>query len=197
MPKTFLASIIAMALVFSLAGCASGTQPKPNDEAPEQDEAFDQYSTVKTAHDFLGGSAERIAVLVDKAFKDYGSPNAYIQGEEGGGAFAVGLRYGRGELVTKSGDRREIFWQGPSLGFDFGADGGRVFILVYNLPETDAIYQRFAGVAGSAYFVGGVGMNYQKAEDIVIAPIRVGVGMRLGASIGYTHFTREARANPF
>ncbi|MFP4294720.1 MAG: DUF1134 domain-containing protein [Halothiobacillaceae bacterium] len=197
MPHSIVLSLAAMMLVFSLSGCATGNTPQSSGETSEVEGEFDQHATVKSAHDFLGGSAERIAVLIDRAFKDYGSPNAYIAGEEGGGAFAVGLRYGRGELVTKSGDRREIFWQGPSLGFDFGADGGRVFILVYNLPETDAIYQRFAGVAGSAYFVGGVGMNYQKAEDIVIAPIRVGVGMRLGASIGYTHFTREASANPF
>jgi len=186
-----------------LAGCASspqGSQTVSDTQSTahaSDAEGFDQYATVKAAVDFLGASAERIAVIVDKAFKDHGSPNAYIRGEEGGGAFGLGVRYGRGELVTKSGEIRQVFWQGPSVGFDFGADGGRVFILVYNLPDSEAIYQRFAGVAGSAYFVGGVGMNYQRSEDIVIAPIRVGIGMRLGAAVGYTHFTRDASVNPF
>lgn len=158
---------------------------------------YNKYETTKEAVDFLGGSAEVIAKMVDRAFSDYGRPNAYIEGEEGGGSFAVGVRYGQGVLVTKSGQRMHLYWQGPSLGWDFGADAGRVFMLVYNLPDNERIFQRFAGVSGSLFFVGGVGMNYMKAQDTVVAPIRVGVGIHLGASIGYIQFTQKPSYNPF
>jgi len=197
-------SVIAIGVV--LSSCASNppktqdTQPASGSTAPDvagDDAHYNKYETTKEAVDFLGGSAEGIAKLMDRAFSDYGRPNAYIEGEEGGGSFAVGVRYGQGELVTKTGKKVHIYWQGPSIGWDFGADAGRVFMLVYNLPETQLIFQRFAGVSGSLYFVGGVGMNYLASQDIVVAPIRVGVGIHLGASVGYLQFTQEKSYNPF
>jgi len=202
------ASILALGML--LAGCA--TTPPANNQAQNTTDAttgtqstassdssgqYDKYETTKEAVDFLGGSAEGIAKLMDRAFSDYGRPNAYIEGEEGGGAIAIGVRYGQGELVTKSGQRIKVYWQGPSIGWDFGADAGKVFMLVYNLPETALIYQRFAGVSGSLYVVGGLGMNYLASQDIVVAPIRVGVGLHLGAAVGYLQFTQQRSYNPF
>ncbi len=202
-----LASLIAaVAVVLSLAGCASTPSADRADgkesrseqsESYDRDEGYDRYETTREAVDFLGGSAEGIARLVDRAFADYGRPNAIIKGEEGGGAIVVGLRYGKGEFMAKSGEKQTVYWQGPSLGWDFGGDAGRVFMLVYNLPRPDLIYQRFAGVNGSAFVVGGAGMQYLRSQSIVVAPIRVGVGLRLGAGVGYTQFTQDKSYNPF
>lgn len=203
------ASILALGML--LTGCATTPPPASNQSQSTTDATagtqsanntdtstqYDKYETTKEAVDFLGGSAEGIAKLMDRAFSDYGRPNAYIEGEEGGGAIAIGVRYGQGELVTKSGQRIKVYWQGPSIGWDFGADAGKVFMLVYNLPETALIYQRFAGVSGSLYVVGGLGMNYLASQDIVVAPIRVGVGLHLGASVGYLQFTQNPSVNPF
>ena len=124
-------------------------------------------------------------------------PNGYILGQEGGGAFVVGLRYGDGKLYTKNAGDRRVFWEGPSVGFDIGGEGARTMMLVYNLPATDAIYQRFAGIDGSAYFIGGFGMTALTANNIVVVPIRSGVGLRLGANVGYLKFTPKATWNPF
>lgn len=202
---------VAASLALTLQGCAntppaqsapaSSTTPTasgpntPNHQANTT--GYNQYETTHEAVNFLGGSAEAIAKLMDKAFAEYGRPNAYIKGEEGGGAFVVGVRYGKGELVTKSGKTATVYWQGPSIGWDFGADAGKVFMLVYNLPQLDLIYQRFAGVNGSLYFLGGFGMNYLRSQNIIVAPIRVGVGLRLGASVGYIQFTQEHSYLPF
>ena len=188
-------------LAVSLTSCANN--PPANTAAPAQNttaqttNTYNEYETTNEAVNFLGGSAEGIAKLLDKAFADQGRPNAYIKGEEGSGAIVLGVRYGKGELVTKSGQRMTVYWQGPSIGWDFGADAGNVFILVYNLPNPDLIFQRFVGVSGSAYLVGGAGMNYLRSQNIVVAPIHVGVGLRLGASVGYMQFTREASYLPF
>lgn len=204
------AGLLAVILALGLSGCASNpptsnttdttsapVSSAPNAAAATTADGYNQYETTHEAVNFLGGSAEAIANLMDKAFAQYGRPNAYIKGEEGGGAFVLGVRYGKGELVTKSGFKTTVYWQGPSVGWDFGADAGKVFILVYNLPQPDLIYQRFAGINGSLYFVGGFGMNYMRSQDIVVAPIRVGVGLRLGASVGYMQFTREHSYLPF
>jgi hypothetical protein len=192
--------LLTTMLVLGLAGCATSgsnaetTAPTASDS---QTEGYDQEQTTQEAVDFLGGSAEAIAQLIDRAFADYGRPNAIIKGEEGGGAFVFGLRYGMGEFMAKTGERQTVYWQGPSLGWDFGGDAGRVFILVYNLPRPDLIFQRFAGVSGSAFLVGGVGMHYLRSQSIVVAPIRVGVGVRLGAGVGYIQFTQDKSYNPF
>ncbi|MHB8921765.1 MAG: DUF1134 domain-containing protein [Halothiobacillus sp.] len=197
--QLMLGSVVAL-LAGSFTGCASNP-PAASSAAPANTansaDNYDEYETTHEAVNFLGGSAEGIAKLMDKAFADYGRPNAYIKGEEAGGAIVLGVRYGKGELVTKSGQRTTVYWQGPSVGWDFGADAGKVFILVYNLPRTDLIFQRFAGVNGSLFFVGGLGMNYLRSQDIVVAPIHVGVGLRLGASVGYMQFTRDQSYLPF
>jgi hypothetical protein len=120
-----------------------------------------------------------------------------VLGEEAGGAFFGGLRYGEGMLYTKNGGDLKVFWQGPSLGWDFGGDGARTMMLVYSLPATEAIYQRFAGIDGSAYFIGGFGFTALGANNIVVVPIRTGVGARLGVNISYLKFTPHATWNPF
>ena len=127
----------------------------------------------------------------------WGLPNGYILGEEAGGAFIGGLRYGDGMLYTKNAGDARVYWQGPSLGFDYGADGARTMMLVYNLPATEAIFERFGGVDGSAYLVGGLGMTALVTNDIVVVPIRSGVGLRLGANFGYLKFTQGPTWNPF
>lgn len=164
--------------------------------AAEQ-QTYDQDSIVREAAAFLGDTTEGLAKVIEKAFRDHGRPNGYIKGEELSAAITVGLSYGRGELTLKSGERVDVFWQGPSLGFDLGFNASKVFVLVYGLPDRDAIFQRFPGVDGSLYYFGGVGMNYQRRQDIVLAPIRLGVGWRAGASVGYMHYTRERSYLPF
>lgn len=184
-----------------LTACASEPSQHSGEPArPSQvntQDTYDEDQMAREANDFLGEGAEGLANVMSKAFKEQGRPNAYIRGEEGGGAIIAGVRYGQGELVTKSGHKRKVYWQGPSIGWDFGANAGKVFILIYNLPDVDMMFQRFAGVDGSAYFVGGVSMNYARSGNIVVAPMRVGVGMRLGANVGYIHFTPTMSWNPF
>lgn len=196
--------MLPLAAALFLGACASNPSSGTNGSEPQgaatqdsQVEGYDRYETTREAVDFLGGSAEAIAKMMDRAFADYGRPNAIIKGEEGSGAFIVGLRYGKGELFAKSGVEQTVYWQGPSVGWDFGGDAGRVFMLVYNLPRPDLIYQRFAGINGSAFLVGGVGMQYLRSQSIVVAPIRAGVGLRLGAGVGYMQFTQDKSYNPF
>jgi hypothetical protein len=138
-----------------------------------------------------------LAKVVEYTFSKQGRPNGYILGEEAGGAIVAGLRYGNGRLYTKSYGVHRVYWQGPSFGYDFGAEGSKTLILVYNLIDAGQIYNRFAGVDGSAYLVGGVGVTFQTYDDVVLAPIRSGVGVRLGANVGYLKYTRTPTWNPF
>ena len=135
-------------------------------------------------------------MVVEKAVSQWGLPNGYVLGEEAGGAFVGGLRYGDGTLYTKNAGDVRVFWQGPTLGFDAGADGARTMMLVYNLPRTGAIFDRFGGLDGSAYFIGGFGMTALTANNIVLVPIRSGVGLRLGANLGYLKFTSAPDLEP-
>ena len=148
-------------------------------------------------HRFFGTVSRGLAEIVEKACSLWGLPNGYVLGQEAGGAFWVGVRYGEGGLYTKNAGDLKVFWQGPSLGFDFGGEGARTMMLVYSLPATEAIYQRFVGIDGSAYFVGGLGMTAVTANNIVVVPIRTGVGLRLGANVGYLKFTPASTWNPF
>jgi hypothetical protein len=159
-------------------------------------DTFDQDSVIKDATAFFGKSTEGLAKVIEKAFKDHGRPNAYIKGEEAGGAIVVGLRYGDGTLVRKNGESRKVFWSGPSVGFDYGASASKVFVLVYGLADSEQIFRRYPAVDGSLYFVGGVGINYQQRDKVVLAPIRLGVGLRAGASVGYMHYTKEKTYSP-
>jgi hypothetical protein len=164
---------------------------------PDYDDTFSDDEVLRAGHSFFGKITKGLAKVISHVFKKSGRPTAYILGEEGGGALIAGLRYGEGTLYTKSGERRRIYWQGPSIGYDFGAEGAKTMILVYNLHDIDKMYGRFAGVDGSAYLVGGIGVTFQKRGRVTLAPIRSGVGVRLGANIGYLKYTRRPTWNPF
>ena len=165
--------------------------------AAADDGTYDEDAMLKAATDFFGSSTEGLAKVIEKAFKEQGRPNAYIQGQEASAALTVGLRYGDGQVMMKSGASAPVFWAGPSIGLDAGANASKVFTLIYKLPNLAAIYQRFPGVDGSLYYIGGVGINYQRLSGITLAPIRLGVGLRAGASVGYLHYRREKSLNPF
>ena len=158
---------------------------------------YSSNEIVDAGHRFFGTISRGLAQIVEKAGSQFGLPNGYVLGQEAGGAVVAGVRYGEGILYTKNAGDLRVFWQGPSVGFDFGGEGARTMMLVYNLPATDAIYQRFAGIDGSAYFVGGLGMTALTMNNIVVVPIRTGVGVRLGANVGYLKFTPTATWNPF
>src|SRR5207248_58123 len=168
--------------------------PPPPAEPANQ---FSSNELIDAGHRFFGGVSRGLAMIVEKAVSRWGQPNGYILGEEASGAFVGGLRYGDGTLYTKNVGDVRVFWQGPSIGFDAGADGARTMMLVYNLPRTDAIFERFGGINGSAYFIGGFGMTALVANNITVVPIRSGVGLRLGANLGYLKFTTRPTWNPF
>lgn len=158
---------------------------------------FSQYELVTSGHKFFGNVSRGLALTIEEAVRRWGEPNGYVLGQEASGAFVGGLRFGEGQLYTRNAGDRRLFWQGPSIGFDFGGEGARTMMLVYNLPAVDALYQRFAGVDGSAYFIGGFGFTALTAEGITVVPIRTGVGWRLGVNLGYLKFTPQATWNPF
>ena len=164
---------------------------------PPKAETYSRDEIVNSVSDFLGVTAEAAGGAVERVFKNNGRPTAYIAGEEGSGAIGVGARYGRGLLYMKGREPTEVFWRGPSVGWDFGGNASRVFTLCYMLDDPRDIFQRFPGVEGSAYFIGGLGVNYQRTDEIVLAPIRAGVGFRLGANIGYLAYSRKRNYIPF
>jgi hypothetical protein len=164
----------------------------------QAEQTYSQDEILAAAQHFFGAGAEGLATVIDHVFGDLGRPNGYIEGNEGSGAIGVGLRYGDGYMHLKGRSATtRVFWQGPSLGFDTGGNAARVFTLAYGMRNPDRIFQRFPGVDGSAYFIGGVGVNYQRRDHITLAPIRAGVGFRLGANIGYLAYSRRRRINPF
>ncbi len=152
---------------------------------------------VDSGHKFFGATSGGLATVVEKIFASYGLPNGYLLGEEGSGALIGGLTYGEGTLYTKNAGDHKVYWQGPSLGWDFGGEGSRVMMLVYNLDDVSAIYNRFGGVAGSAYVIAGVGFNVLKNGNMLLVPIRTGVGARLGVNLGYLKITQQPTWNPF
>ncbi|HTX50772.1 MAG TPA: DUF1134 domain-containing protein [Caulobacteraceae bacterium] len=210
-------TLIASGLVSGLAVAAPSAFAQSDDQAPsaayhgmdgggpptaatgpsdKPAEPYSQDELVNNISDFFGVTAENAGTLIERIFKDQGRPTAYIAGTEGSGAFFFGVRYGKGLLYMKDRPRMDVFWQGPTGGFDWGGNASRVFTLCYDLQYPDAIFRRFPGVDGSAYFIGGLGVNYQRAEDITLAPIRAGVGLRLGASIGYLAYSRQRNVIP-
>jgi hypothetical protein len=174
-----------------------GPPPGPRVEEETADGSYSSREILDAGRSFFGSVSQGLASVVEYAFKQQGRPNGYILGEDAGGAFVAGLRYGEGMLYTKDAGTHRVYWQGPSIGWDAGAEGSKVMMLVYNLRDPEEIYQRFAGVDGSAYFVGGVGLTFQKSGSVIVAPIRAGVGLRLGANIGYLKYTRRPTWNPF
>ena len=164
--------------------------------AADDSATYDEAEMFKEASAFFGKSVEGLAKVIEKVFKEKGRPNGYIEGEEASAALGVGLRYGEGRLKLKSGGSAKVYWAGPSVGIDAGANASKVFTLVYDLPKVADIYQRFPGVEGSLYWIGGVGVNYQNIDGITLAPIRLGVGLRSGASVGYLHYRDKKSWNP-
>ncbi|MBU2583179.1 MAG: DUF1134 domain-containing protein [Alphaproteobacteria bacterium] len=158
---------------------------------------FSQDEIVQTGHEFFGSVSQGLAKVVEKAFREQGRPNGYILGEDAGGAFVAGLRYGEGTLYTRDAGTHKVYWQGPTIGYDFGAEGSKTMVLIYNMRSPEDIYRRYGGVQGSAYIVGGVGLQIMQRDHVTLAPIRSGVGLRLGANVGYLKYTRSPTWNPF
>ena len=180
-------------------GAAAASSLIPNAAWAQDDrDTYSEPEIVRAAADFFGAAAEGLANVIHHIFNEKGRPNGYITGDEGSGAIGVGLRYGGGRLHLKGvSSVTPVYWQGPSIGFDTGGNASKVFTLVYHMREPSRIFQRFPGVDGSAYFVGGFGANYQQSGRIILAPIRAGVGFRLGANIGYLNYSRHRRVLPF
>ena len=202
--------IVSGLATLGVTGCATarpqepGSLPPPSPRASAnpsystgQAETYSRDEIVNTVSDFLGVTAEAAGGAIERVFQDNGRPTAYIAGEEASGAFVGGARYGRGLLYMKNRQPMEVFWQGPSVGWDFGGNASRVFTLVYGLYHPDMLYRRYPGVEGSAYLVAGLGVNYQRADGIVLAPIRTGVGLRLGANVGTMSYSRQRNLLPF
>lgn len=198
-------NLIALTAAIFVSSCSSSgnnsSNPPPstaqNMDGTNVDATYDKENVINAASEFFGGGSEAVASVIEKAFDDLGEPNGYIIGTEASAALIIGARYGDGTLSHKiEGDSR-VYWKGPSIGIDVGANGSRVFALVYNLYDTEELYQRFPAVEGSFYYVAGVGMNYQQLDEIIIAPIRMGVGLRAGVNLGYLHFSKERSWIPF
>jgi hypothetical protein len=164
---------------------------------PGRPDSFNSNELVDSGHQFFGSASRGLALALQEAVSRWGEPNGYILGQEASGAIIGGLRYGEGKLFTRNAGERRVFWQGPSIGFDFGGEGARTMMLVYNMPFTEALYKRFVGIDGSAYFIGGFGVTAAAADEMIVVPIRAGVGARLGVNMGYLKFTPEPTWNPF
>lgn len=171
--------------------------PPPPPPPPNRAQTYNRNEVNREVMGFFDSGSRGLAELVARAFRDLGQPAGFIKGNEAGGALVVGLRYGTGTLYLKGQRPVPVYWQSPSLGFDLGVNAVRVFTLVYGMTRPDEIFRRYPGVDGSAYILGGFGMNYQRTDGITLAPIRFGVGLRLGANVGYQHYTRTQEINPF
>ena len=172
-----------------LPAAANAYQERPQKFAPGQ--------LVDSGHRFFGTVSRGLAQIVEEATRRWGQPNAYVLGQEASGAFVAGARYGEGTMYTRNAGDLRLYWQGPSIGFDAGADGARTMMLIYNLPAVNAIYRRYGGIDGSAYLIGGFGFTALTADDVVVVPIRSGIGARLGVNLGYLKFTDKSTWNPF
>ena len=195
--RALLASGLSLIATQALAQGPNAPDHKPSYPATTKAETYSRDELVNKVSDFFGVTAEAAGAIITKVFKDNGNPTGYIAGEEGSAAITIGLRYGKGLLYMKNRPAETVYWQGPSIGWDLGGNASRVFTLCYGLNEPREIYQRFPGVDGSAYLVGGMGVNYQRGDDITLAPIRAGVGLRLGANLGYLAYSRKRNLLPF
>ena len=196
MNSKFLKSFgLALTLCFASTSYSAMAQTTGSISKPKS--TYTTEEILATGHQFFGKASRGIGEAVEYLFQSQGEPTAYIVGEEGSGAMIGGLRYGEGTIYYKDGITQKIYWQGPSVGFDFGGNGSRTMVLVYNSDSPRQLYNRFVGVEGSAYFIGGVGVNLQKSHNITLAPIRTGVGARLGANVGYLKYSKNPTWNPF
>jgi hypothetical protein len=187
--------ILGALIGFGVAPATAQENPPPG-TLPANESRFNADEVVNAGHNFFGTVSRGLAQIVERAVSTWGLPNGYVLGEEAGGAFVAGLRYGEGVLYTKNAGDLKVYWQGPSIGWDVGGEGARTMMLIYNLPNTASIYERFGGIDGSAYLIGGFGMTALTANHIVVVPIRSGVGLRLGANVGYLKFTAKPTWNP-
>ena len=195
-----MAAVACTPAMAQTTGTISPQSPPPEvtpSSPPPTASQFSSNELINAGNRFFGGVSHGLAMIVERAVSQWGLPNGYVLGQEASGAFIGGLRYGDGTLYTRNAGDLRVFWQGPSVGFDAGADGARTMMLVYNLPQTGAIFDRFGGINGSAYFIGGFGMTALTANKIVVVPIRSGIGLRLGANLGYLKFTDSPTLNPF
>lgn len=183
--------------IFLLAAMMSTKPVHAQSQQINTNDTFSAQEVVNTGHRFFGKVSGGLASVVERAFSRFGLPNGYILGEQAAGAFIGGLQYGEGVLHTKSAGQYKAYWQGPTLGWDFGGAGTRTMMLVYNLPTIEAMYRRFPGVSGSAVVIGGIEMSVRKRGGVVVVPIRSGVGARLGVNVGYLKFTTHPTINPF
>ena len=205
MTNPLYATLVALALAAAgpvSAAAAESTAAKDSAAAKEasaaaEDDTFDKAEMLDKAEEFFGSTTKGLAEAFQKVFEDQGRPNGYIKGEEISGAFGVGLRYGNGMLHRKSGTPLKIYWQGPTVGFDIGGNASKVFTLIYHLKDNEEIFQRIPGVEGTIYVVAGVAVNYQQSGDLILAPIRTGVGLRGGVNIGYLHYSKKHSWIPF
>ena len=190
LPRRLFAFAAPLALLAS-------SLPAPLSAQENSTDKYTEDEILTTTKGFFGDTSKDLATIIEKVFRDQGQPNAYISGEEAAGAIAVGVRYGNGWMHRKIAQNMRVYWQGPSIGFDLGANASKVFTLVYNIGESGQIFQRFPGVEGTIYVVGGFGVNYQQRNNVILAPIRTGVGLRGGINIGYLHYSREQQTLPF
>jgi len=188
--------LLVLGLTAVAAGCANRLPATATQAAPPS-QPYQEDTILREAEGFFGRGAQGVADVLNRVFTDNGPPEAYIKGEEGGGAVGVGLRYGHGTVYFPDGVNRKVYWRGPSLGLDFGGSAAKTFVLIYNIGSVDELYQRFGGVEGSLYFVGGVGVNYNRQGDVILAPVRFGVGWRQGVNVGYLHMSPERSWIPF
>ena len=180
--KSFVLLFAALALGAAIAGPAG---------AAKDDDTYTQNEILNKGMEFFGATTKGLAGAIQKVFEDQGRPNGLIFGEEWSAAFGIGVRYGKGKLDRKNSKPVQVYWQGPSVGFDAGGNASKVMVLIYRLKRTEDLFRRYPGVEGSFYFIAGVGVNYQQSGDVVLAPIRTGVGLRGGVNIGYLNYTRE------
>lgn len=189
---TIVSARIVAPVLFSLAltlGAAGTVHAAGNDYSAQE--------IVDNGHRFFGSTSGGLAQAIETVFSKYGQPNGYVLGEEGSGAFIGGLTYGEGVLYTKNAGDHSVFWQGPSLGIDFGGQGSRIMMLVYNLDSVNSLYTRYGGVAGAAYMLAGVGINVLERDNVLLVPVRTGIGARLGVNVGYLKLTPQPTWNPF
>lgn len=194
--RTFLLGL-AVSLAAFAAGCANRLPADPTTSRPTSIEPYQQDTILREAESFFGRGAQGVADVINRVFTDNGPPEAYIKGEEGGGAVGVGLRYGHGTVYFSDGTSAKVYWRGPSLGLDIGGSAAKAFVLIYNIDSVNQLYQRFGGVEGSLYYIGGVGVNYNRQGDVILAPVRFGLGWRQGVSVGYLHLSPERSWIPF
>lgn len=185
----FVAGSLAALLVFATGVLATG--------AARANDTYTLQEIVDSGHGFFGSTSGGLASVIEKAFASYGLPNGYVLGEEGSGAIIGGVTYGEGMLYTKNAGEHPVFWQGPSVGWDFGGQGSRTMVLVYNLDSIQSLYKRYVGVAGSAYAIAGLGFHVLKNGNVLLVPVRTGIGARLGVNIGYLKLTQQPTWNPF